>query len=68
MSHLPTWKRNLYVLLPGTFITSVAFGEFFPFMSLYVNQLGSYTKGQLSILSGIVYSITSLVVMLTASF
>ena len=66
MKSVVSWRRNLWVLLPGTFITSVAFSEFFPFMSLYVNQLGNFTSGQVSILSGIVYSITSLIVMFTS--
>ncbi|XIF20243.1 MAG: Hypothetical protein AJITA_00977 [Acetilactobacillus jinshanensis] len=64
----PTWRRNLYVLLPGTFFTSIAFCEFFPFMNLYINDLGNFTSGQISILSGIVYAITSLIVMFTAPF
>lgn len=68
MSKMPTWKRNLWVLLPGTFITSIAFCEFYPFMSLYVNQLGNFSKGQLSLYSGLVYAATSIVVMLTAPF
>lgn len=52
------WKRNLWVLLFGTFITGVAFNEIIPFMPLYIVQLGSFDKNQLSILSGIVYAIS----------
>ncbi|MHA8263434.1 MFS transporter [Lactobacillaceae bacterium Melli_B3] len=62
------WRRNLWVLLFGTFITGVAFNEVIPFMSLYINTLGRFTHGQLSILSGVVYAASFMVVALTAPF
>ncbi|UQS87391.1 MFS transporter [Nicoliella spurrieriana] len=62
------WRKNLWVLLFGTFITGVAFNEVIPFMSLYISDLGTFTSGQLSILSGIVYAASFLVVALTAPF
>ncbi|MCL0312612.1 MFS transporter [Apilactobacillus sp. TMW 2.2459] len=60
------WKRNLWVLLFGTFITGVAFNEIIPFMPLYIVQLGSFNKNQLSILSGIVYAISFFIVIFTS--
>lgn len=60
------WRRNLWILLFGTFITGTAFNEVIPFMSLYIIQLGNYSRGELSILSGIVYSCSFVVVAVTA--
>ncbi|WP_262316630.1 MFS transporter [Lacticaseibacillus parakribbianus] len=55
------WRRNLYVLWGCTFIAGVAFSELMPFMSLYVSQLGNFTKAQVSFYSGLVYAATFLV-------
>ncbi|WP_420844391.1 MFS transporter [Lacticaseibacillus kribbianus] len=55
------WRRNLYVLWGCTFIAGVAFSELMPFMSLYVSQLGDFTKSEVSFYSGLVYAATFLV-------
>ncbi|MCI1986468.1 MAG: MFS transporter [Lactobacillus sp.] len=55
------WRRNLTVLWGCTFIAGVAFSEIMPFMSLYVGELGDFTKAQVSFYSGIVYAATFLV-------
>ncbi|MFD1483668.1 MFS transporter [Lacticaseibacillus baoqingensis] len=55
------WRRNLHVLWGCTFIAGVAFSEIMPFMSLYVGELGDFTKAQVSFYSGIVYAATFLV-------
>lgn len=55
------WKRNLYVLWGCTFIAGIAFSEIMPFMSLYVSELGNFTKAQVSFYSGVVYAATFLV-------
>ncbi|WP_127849347.1 MFS transporter [Lacticaseibacillus hulanensis] len=55
------WRRNLYVLWGCTFVAGIAFSEIMPFMSLYVNQLGHFSKQQVSFYSGLVYAATFLV-------
>ena len=60
------WKRNLWILWIATTIDGVAFSEVIPFLSLYVGQLGNYSKGELSILSGMVYAASFFVVFFTA--
>ncbi|WP_179394807.1 MFS transporter [Lacticaseibacillus absianus] len=55
------WRRNLYVLWGCTFVAGVAFSELMPFMSLYVSQLGHFTKAEVSFYSGLVYAATFLV-------
>ncbi|MHA8137583.1 MFS transporter [Lactobacillaceae bacterium Scapto_B20] len=66
MNKTESWKRNLWVLWFGTFIDGMGFSEVIPFLSLYVSDLGHYSKGQLSLLSGLVYAGSYVVVMLTA--
>jgi len=46
------WRRNLAVLWLGTFIAGMGFSEVMPFLSLYVGQMGDFTKGQLTMYSG----------------
>ncbi|MFB9768967.1 MFS transporter [Lactiplantibacillus modestisalitolerans] len=63
---LSGWRRNLAVLWLGTFIAGMGFSEVMPFLSLYVGQLGDFTKGQLTIYSGVTYAVTFLVVALVS--
>ena len=60
------WQRNLAVLWLGTFIAGMGFSEIMPFLSLYVDDLGSFTKGQLTIYSGMTYAVTFLVIALVS--
>lgn len=55
------WQRNLIVLWGCTFIAGIAFSEIMPFMSLYVSELGHFTKAEVSFYSGLVYAATFLV-------
>ncbi|TPR24956.1 MFS transporter [Apilactobacillus timberlakei] len=61
------WRKNLWILLFGTFLTGVAFSEVIPFQPLYISQLGSFDKNALSIWSGIIYAIPFLVVIFTST-
>jgi len=60
------WQRNLAVLWLGTFIAGMGFSEIMPFLSLYVDDLGTFTKGQLTIYSGMTYAVTFLVIALVS--
>ncbi|GAF40465.1 transport protein [Agrilactobacillus composti DSM 18527 = JCM 14202] len=51
------WRRNLTVLWFCTFVAGVAFSEISPFLSLYVNSMGNFTKSQVTIYSGLVYGL-----------
>ena len=62
------WQQNLLVLWFGTFIAGIAFSEIMPFLSLYVNTLGNFTKAQLSLYSGLVYSSTFLIMAIISPF
>lgn len=52
------WRQNLNVLWVCTFIAGIAFSEITPFMSLYVGELGNFTKAQVSLYSGLVFAAT----------
>jgi DHA1 family multidrug resistance protein-like MFS transporter len=62
LKKLPEWQRNLAVLWLGCFVAGVGFSEIAPFLSLYVEQLGSFDKSTLSLYSGITYAVTFFVV------
>ncbi|WP_375708059.1 multidrug efflux MFS transporter [Companilactobacillus sp. RD055328] len=57
----PQWKRNLQVLWFGNFMVGVGFSMITPFMSLYIDELGDFSKAQLNMWSGVVFSSTFLV-------
>lgn len=57
------WEKNLIVLWFGTFMAGIGFSLIMPFMSLYIDTLGNFSKGQLNLFSGITFSSTFLVTM-----
>lgn len=56
-----TWEKNLIVLWFSVFATGMAFSEIMPFMSLYVDTLGQFTKSQLNLYAGLIFSVTYLI-------
>lgn len=50
------WHRNLIVLWFCTFIAGMAFSEIMPFLSLFVSQLGNFTKAQVTFYSGLAFA------------
>ncbi len=63
---LEGWRRNLAVLWLGTFIAGMGFSEIMPFLSLYVGEMGHFTKGQLTMYSGLTYAVTFLVIAIVS--
>lgn len=57
----PQWRKNLTVLWFGNFMIGIGFSMITPFMSLYIDTLGNFTKSQLNMWSGFVFSSTFLV-------
>ncbi|KJW12372.1 MFS transporter [Levilactobacillus spicheri] len=60
------WRRNLAVLWLGTFIAGMGFSEIMPFLSLYVDDLGTFSQGELTMYSGVTYAVTFLVIALVS--
>ncbi len=50
------WHRNLIVLWFCTFVGGMAFSEIMPFLSLFVSQLGDFTKAQITFYSGLAFA------------
>ncbi|WP_165850307.1 MFS transporter [Lactiplantibacillus plantarum] len=50
------WHRNLIVLWFCTFVAGMAFSEIMPFLSLFVSQLGDFTKAQIAFYSGLAFA------------
>lgn len=61
------WKKNLWILLFGTFLTGIAFSEVIPFQPLYISELGTFSKSELSLWSGVVYASSFVVVIFTSA-
>ncbi len=68
LAGLPTWQRNLFVLWFGVFMTGIGFSEVLPFLSLYVDTLGNFSKNQLTFYSGLAFAITFLMTAIVSPF
>ncbi|GHP13141.1 MFS transporter [Lentilactobacillus fungorum] len=61
-----SWQRNLKVLWFGTFMASIGFSEVMPFLSLYVDSMGTFNRGQLSLYSGLAFAASYFVTALAS--
>lgn len=66
MTTATPWKRNLYILWLGNFIAGIAFNLLMPFLPLFINTLGHFSKNSLNLWNGVAYSSTFLVSALIA--
>lgn len=64
--HLEEWRRTLYILFIAQLMTAVGFAMIFPFLPLYVQDLGASTNLSLDFLSGMVYSAQAFTMMLAS--
>lgn len=55
------WKRNMWIIWLAVMMTGAAFSEIIPFLSLYIESMGSFTKDQLNFYSGAAFAVTFLV-------
>ncbi len=62
------WKRNLFVVWIGCFLTGCAFSLIMPFLPLYVESLGVTGHQSLNMWSGLVFSITFLFSAIASPF
>lgn len=51
-----TWQKTLWIMFTAQFISAIGFSVFFPFLPLYVQELGSSTGTNLELLTGLVFS------------
>lgn len=60
------WQRTLYILFVAQMFTAVGFSSMFPFLPLYVQELGSSTGTSLELLTGLVFSGQAFAMMLVS--
>ena len=56
LAALPEWERILYILVAAQLLSAMAFSNIFPFLPLYIKDLGSSSGLSLELLAGLVYS------------
>ena len=66
MANLPQWRRNLYILFAVQILSTTGFSLVFPFLPLYVKELGVASSGSIEFWSGLVFSSQAVTMMLTA--
>ena len=60
------WRRNLYVLFMVQVLSVAGFSLVFPFLPLYVAELGVATKGSVAFWSGLVFSSQAVTMMVSS--
>jgi DHA1 family multidrug resistance protein-like MFS transporter len=63
---VPSWKRTLYIIFFAQVVTSVGFSCFFPFLPLYVAELGSKSRLSIEFLSGLAFSAQAFTMMIAS--
>lgn len=61
-----TWRRTLYIVFTAQVITAVGFSSIFPFLPLYVTDLGSVSGLSVELLSGLVFSAQAFTMMIAS--
>ncbi len=62
------WKKTLYIMFFAQLMTAVGFSSIYPFLPLYVQQLGSSTGMSTELLSGLVFSAQAFTMMFASPF
>lgn len=52
------WHKTFYTLWIGCFITGMGYSMTMPFISLFINELGKFSRFQLNIFSGLAFAMT----------
>ena len=60
------WRRNLYVLFVVQVLSVAGFSLVYPFMPLYVAELGVATRGSVAFWSGLVFSAQAVTMMISS--
>lgn len=65
-SDRPRWRRTLWVIFFVQLTTAIGFSSIFPFLPLYVVELGTNTSLSVELLAGLVFSAQALTMMLAS--
>ena len=63
---MQSWRRNLAVLAMVQLLSTAGFSLIFPFLPLYVKELGIATRGSLEFWAGMVFSSQAVTMMISA--
>lgn len=63
---MTSWKRTLYISVFVQLISAVGMSSIFPFLPLYIEDLGSSTGMSIELLAGLVFSVQAITMMLAA--
>lgn len=63
---MPAWRRNLYVIFVVQLLSTAGFSLVFPFLPLYVKEIGVASGGSIEFWAGLVFS-SQAVTMMVAS-
>jgi DHA1 family multidrug resistance protein-like MFS transporter len=63
---VPLWRRNLYILFVVQLLSTAGFSLVFPFLPLYVKEVGIATDGSVEFWSGMVFASQAFTMMLAA--
>jgi DHA1 family multidrug resistance protein-like MFS transporter len=65
---MPGWQRTLALLVVAQFSSALGFSIIFPFLPLYLKELRSTTDLSLEVMSGLVYSVQAVTMMIASPF
>jgi MFS transporter, DHA1 family, multidrug resistance protein len=60
------WKRTLYIIVFAQITSTIGFSSIFPFLPLYVDNLGARSTLSVELLAGLVYSAQAFTMMLAS--
>lgn len=60
------WRRTLYIIFFAQLMTAVGFSSIFPFLPLYIEDLGSMTNLSIELLAGLVFSAQAFTMMIAS--
>lgn len=63
---MPRWKRTVYILFAVQMISTAGFSLVFPFLPLYVKELGVASGGSIEFWAGLVFSSQAVTMMISA--
>ncbi len=63
---MPLWRRNLLVLFGVQLLSTIGFSLVFPFVPLYVKEIGIATRGSVEFWSALTFSSQALTMMIAA--
>jgi DHA1 family multidrug resistance protein-like MFS transporter len=65
---MASWQRTVGVLVAAQFISAMGFAIVFPFLPLYLGELGSSIPLSLEVQSGLIYSVQAVTMAITSPF